>query len=118
MMPYMPDVIKFDFFLREGITPILKKANIMMVHPSAKSIIPMGSESMLLILMLLVVRSLIGSMILVLISTFLVVVMMVVLIISMMTQLIVLKVLPLLMVMLVSLFVNGITLIMCGFCLN
>jgi len=50
---YMPDVIKFDFFLRDGITPILKKAKIMIIHPNIKSVIPIGIERTLLILNLL-----------------------------------------------------------------
>ena len=53
MNAYMPDVIKFEFFLRDGITAILKKANIMIIHRDAKSAIPIGIERALLISSLL-----------------------------------------------------------------
>ena len=53
MTLYIPEVIKFDFFLRDGMIPILKKAKMMIIHPSAKSDIPIGSENILLILNLL-----------------------------------------------------------------
>lgn len=49
----MPDVIKFDFFLRDGMPPILKKAKMMIIHPNTKNTIPIGSERTLLILNLL-----------------------------------------------------------------
>jgi hypothetical protein len=50
---YIPDVIRFDFFLTLGIAPILKNAETIKIHPETKSNIPVGSESTLLILNLL-----------------------------------------------------------------
>ena len=50
---YIPEVIKFDFFLTLGIAPILKKAKMPKIHPNTKSAIPIGSANTLLILNLL-----------------------------------------------------------------
>jgi hypothetical protein len=53
MKLYMPDVFKSDFFLIAGITPILRKAKIMILHPKTKSKIPAGREKYGLILNLI-----------------------------------------------------------------
>ena len=50
---YIPEVIKFVFFLTLGIAPILKNAEMPKINPNIISAIPIGSANTLLILNLL-----------------------------------------------------------------